>query len=370
MPNIQPEDLYADLARCSDLEFQQRLLQGVARSFALTIPQLPPALAPVVSNAYLLCRITDTIEDETGLTLPQKRALAAQFVELVEGRGDAQNFAETFLPLLSAQRLPAERCLIGETPRVIRILYGFNPVQRHVLARCVRIMADGMVAFQADKSPRGLPNMAALDRYCYHVAGVVGEMLTELYCDYDPSLSRHAERLRALSVSFGQGLQMTNILKDIWEDLDRGVCWLPRDVFAAAGYDLTRLPERRYDVAYGAGLERLLAVAHGHLRNALDYILLLPATEAGLRKFCLWAWAMALLTLRKIHKRPAFKAGSLVKIRKITLLGVIAVTACTYRREWLLRKLYVWLAAGLPAAVPTAKTQGKLTGAGGFQPLD
>ena len=34
---------------------------------------------------------------------------------------------------------------------------------------------------------------------------------------------------------------MTNILKDVWDDRDRGACWLPQDVFLAAGFDLRSL---------------------------------------------------------------------------------------------------------------------------------
>ena len=48
----------------SDLAYQAGMLQCVSRTFALTIPQLPGALRDVVGNAYLLCRIADTIEDE------------------------------------------------------------------------------------------------------------------------------------------------------------------------------------------------------------------------------------------------------------------------------------------------------------------
>ena len=44
-----------------------------------------------------------------------------------------------------------------------------------------------------------------------------------------------------LAVSFGQGLQMTNILKDIWDDRQSGACWLPRSVFARGTMDLERL---------------------------------------------------------------------------------------------------------------------------------
>ena len=48
-------------AAVPDEQFQENILQGVSRTFALTIPVLPQPLARVVSNAYLLCRIADTI---------------------------------------------------------------------------------------------------------------------------------------------------------------------------------------------------------------------------------------------------------------------------------------------------------------------
>ncbi|MGH8601785.1 MAG: squalene/phytoene synthase family protein, partial [Gammaproteobacteria bacterium] len=63
-----------------DLAYQAYVLQGVSRTFALTIPQLPQRLANVVSNAYLLCRIADTIEDEATLSREQKEAFSDQFI--------------------------------------------------------------------------------------------------------------------------------------------------------------------------------------------------------------------------------------------------------------------------------------------------
>ena len=51
---------------------QAELLAKVSRTFALTIPQLPAPLADWVGNAYLLCRIADTIEDEPALSCEEK----------------------------------------------------------------------------------------------------------------------------------------------------------------------------------------------------------------------------------------------------------------------------------------------------------
>ena len=50
-------------------DYEIQILNKVSRSFALTIPQLPKKLRRTVTNAYLLCRIVDTIEDEPGLSL-------------------------------------------------------------------------------------------------------------------------------------------------------------------------------------------------------------------------------------------------------------------------------------------------------------
>ena len=69
----------------SDEEYQHHILQGVSRTFALTIPQLPGDLYRVVGNAYLLCRIADTIEDEPALSPAQKREFSFQFIKVVDG---------------------------------------------------------------------------------------------------------------------------------------------------------------------------------------------------------------------------------------------------------------------------------------------
>ena len=76
-----------------DLAYQEHILQGVSRTFALTIPQLPDPLREVVGNAYLLCRITDTIEDEPSLSAAEKQAFSARFVEVVAGRANAEPFS-------------------------------------------------------------------------------------------------------------------------------------------------------------------------------------------------------------------------------------------------------------------------------------
>ena len=300
----------------SDLAYQAEILQCVSRTFALTIPQLPGALRDVVGNAYLLCRIADTIEDEPTLSAGQKQAFAERFVEVVAGREAAEPFARELGAGLSSATTAGEHDLIANTARVIRITNGFRAAQRGALERCVRIMAQGMAQFQQHATTTGLNDLPHLDRYCYHVAGVVGEMLTELFCDYSAEINERRDELLPLSVSFGQGLQMTNILKDVWDDRRRGACWLPRDIFLDAGFDLRSLAAGHHDPRFADGLFTLVGIARGHLADALRYIQLIPAHETGIRRHCLWALGMAVLTLRRIHATPAFQAGREVTISR------------------------------------------------------
>lgn len=332
----------------TDEAYQEYILQGVSRTFALTIPQLPSPLAHVVSNAYLLCRIADTIEDEPTLEADKKREFAQEFARVVAAQAPASPFAAELYCRLSTSTLAAERDLVSNTARVIRITHGFNETQRAALERCVRIMSAGMAEFQQHKTLAGLADLRQLDRYCYYVAGVVGEMLTELFCDYLEDMRVHRVQLCRLAVSFGQGLQMTNILKDIWEDWRRGACWLPRDIFQSAGFDLGDLSPNQYRQAFGAGLRELIGIARGHLVNALTYTLLFPPTEKGIRRFCLWALGMAILTLRKIHQHLDFRSGQQVKISRRAVKGTILVTNLAVSNDFILRRIFELYTRGLP----------------------
>ncbi|MEF3073403.1 phytoene/squalene synthase family protein [Methylobacter sp. Wu1] len=344
------------LSKLSDDEFQALLLEGVSRTFALTIPQLPEKLYSAVANAYLLCRIVDTIEDETSLSPEQKKYFCSEFINVVKTGVNSEPFAVELAPLLSKQTIPAEHTLIHVLPRVIEITHKFDPDQIEALACCVETMAEGMPIYQAMDLRGGLATMADMDKYCYYVAGCVGEMLAKLFCHYSPEIANHREQLLTLSVSFGQGLQMTNILKDIWDDAQRGVCWLPQDIFTETGFDLKNLTPETNDEKFRKGLEHLISIAHGHLHNALIYTQLIPAHETGIRNFCLWALGMAVLTLRKIKQNLDFNKSSQVKISRNSVKATIFATKLAGHSNTMLSLLFNLAGRGLKAPDWTYKT--------------
>jgi len=335
------------LNQLSDDDFQAALLEGVSRTFALTIPQLPAGLYSAVANAYLLCRITDTIEDEVSLSPRQKQYFCAEFINVVKTGDNSEAFAVELAPLLSEQTIPAEHTLIHVLPRVIQITHTFEPDQIAALAGCVETMAEGMPVFQALDLHDGLATLDDMDKYCYYVAGCVGEMLTKLFCHYSEAIAQHKEELLSLSVSFGQGLQMTNILKDIWDDAERGVCWLPQDIFTETGFDLKNLSPETDFKNFRKGLERLISIAHGHLSDALKYTQLIPAHETGIRNFCLWALGMAVLTLRKIRQHLDFNHSDQVKITRNSVKATIFAAKVFGRSNAMLSLLFSLTSRGL-----------------------
>jgi len=334
------------------LDYQARILPEVSRTFALTIPTLPQRLRVSVANAYLLCRIADTIEDDAGLDCRAKRVWGDRFIAAVRGEIRASDFARELAPLLSHSALAAERELVAQCDQVLAITHALPPAERSALQRCVTLMSAGMQRYQGHAGLPGLPDMRALDEYCYYVAGVVGEMLTELFCEHAPEIAQRRERLTELAPSFGQGLQMTNILKDIWDDRRRGACWLPRAEFGLDPNGQEDLIDALEPVEFRARLESLVIVAHGHLRNALDYTLLIPPRFRGIRRFCLWALGMAVPTLDRIYHNSDFSDGREVKISRREVRGIVRKYGFFAGQDWIVRSLFRRASAGLPQSDP------------------
>ena len=283
----------------TDLAYQKAILHSVSRTFALTIPLLPPAIEKVVGNTYLLCRIVDTIEDAAELTPETKRYLSKLFQEAVLGKIAVDAFVTPCLDALKLYSNLDELDLIAHTPTVLRILHTCSEYDQTAVSRCVSVMSEGMSLFHGKQTRTGLKNLQEFEDYCYVVAGVVGELLTNIFRHYSPAFSKNIAGHENLAIAFGQALQMTNILKDSPQDQARGVSWKPAN--------LSQLD--------------LLRIAYQKLHDAMTYILLLPKAEIGMRRFCLLAFGLAVLTLNQIAARERSHQMTDVKLsRKVVWL--------------------------------------------------
>jgi farnesyl-diphosphate farnesyltransferase len=339
----------------SAVSFCREVLPAVSRTFALNIPVLPRPLDTAVMVAYLLCRIADTLEDEVrGPACPVLLAELARLSTLPAGwEADARRFKEEAGRVLRKETPVAEARLVEGTPLVLEALAVHDvPVREHV-ASCVATMARGMGKMgdkgRASGGGLGLESLEETLEYCYYVAGTVGEMLTRLFQWYSPAVAERAGRLESRAVAFGNALQLTNILKDVREDLERGSCWLPRTVLAEYGLTPEALLEPgKRDVAMKAH-ERLVAVAHRELRKAFEYTLELPREERGIRLFCLWPLFLAVMTLRKVNRNEAVLERKPVKVSRRTVKWVLGSTKLLVAQDSALRAMFAALTSPLPA---------------------
>jgi geranylgeranyl pyrophosphate synthase/phytoene/squalene synthetase len=301
-------------------------LPRVSRTFALSIELLPESLRESVRVAYLLCRVLDTVEDDADAPPPLREALFDLFDRIV--RDDA---VDPSLFAVAASSLGAsddERALMAGSAAVIRVWRGLPDDHRAAVAPWVLEMSAGMreTCRQRDRDGRlRLRDVAALERYCGYVAGTVGALLTGLFLAEVPSATVPPAARGDAGWSFGLGLQLVNVLKDVAEDAERGVCWLPTELAAEVGADPDRLldPDQR-----AAGLALVAAVsarARAHLRTANAYTLAWPAREgAAVRLFCAVPLALAWLTLREVERgHDALVPGRTPKVDRATVGAVV-----------------------------------------------
>lgn len=224
------------------------LLIKTSRTFALAIPLLPEPTRRAVSVAYLLFRIADTFEDAT--TWPSSERIAAlhAFAKLIQEPPPRANLIAATKQWLV--RPPCEHDgyleLLKLTPEVVAELDTMASGTREILIRHTVRTAEGMagVVSRADEAGNlRLASIQELKDYCYIVAGIVGELLTDCFLHDAPELQAIAPTLQRNMAAFGEALQLVNILKDAGDDARDGRVYLPpkvdrAEVFALARKDL------------------------------------------------------------------------------------------------------------------------------------
>jgi farnesyl-diphosphate farnesyltransferase len=219
------------------------LLEKTSRTFALSIPVLPEPTRREVMIAYLLFRIADTFEDASHWTPEDRIAALANFNGLLRDydRRRCETLARGWVEHGVALHA-GYRELMAETPFVLDAFFALSPRAVPPIRQHVARSADGMASIVA--RTRGgaltLHSIPELKDYCYLVAGIVGEMLSELFVLDRESLAPIAPYLRERAATFGEALQLVNILKDSAGDEAEGRRYLPAEVPVSEVFDLAR----------------------------------------------------------------------------------------------------------------------------------
>jgi len=316
----------------SDWKYAEDTLDKVSRTFALNIRVLGKNLRKPILLAYLYMRMADTIEDDPSLPAEEKIRLLKKFSQALNLGGKYINEFVNSLPQNWKDSEKADRALCYNAAIVLPLLSEYSEPVVKAVKNGVDEMCRGMMEFVERQEKRTdnwftLECEADLDRYCYFVAGLVGNMLTELFCINGRSFNeKRQKKLRELSVSFGLALQLVNIIKDIQEDSLRKVCFIPMDYCRKHGIKSVQeffspefSPEKKNLV-----IGELTKKAKKHLLDAKNYIKNLPRSEYRMRLFCLWPSLMAADNLRVIGDGSIiFEDGKKAKITRKTVKKII-----------------------------------------------
>ncbi len=263
------------------------LLEKTSRTFALSIPYLPEPTRREVTIAYLLFRIADTFEDSATWSKNDRMAALDDFVHLLQ---EPQPEATSRQATRWAAAVPIDHDgyqeLLHEVPFVLDAFFELSPQAQELVREHVARTCRGMAEFVSRSDEQGelqLVDLEDLQHYCYIVAGIVGEMLTELFLLDREELDTISEPLRQRSRAFGEALQLVNILRDAAFDSTEGRSYLPRSV----------------------GRDALFELARRDLEASVEYVLTLQrgGADRGLVAFNAVQVLLALATIDKVERK-------------------------------------------------------------------
>jgi phytoene/squalene synthetase len=263
----------------STSELYSQHLQNVSRSFAFCIEQLEPKLQEWIGLSYILCRLADTIEDSLWPDLQDQLHSFEQFAEFLkdaEKSSDIEAWTQAF-----PSGLPeGEKLLLNDAKIFIGDLHALPKNVRDTIRMTVLDMTDGMKQFcekrEATERKLRLSSLPEANQYCFFVAGVIGELLSDLlkieYREFALT-----ERVLTDAYHFGLYLQKINLLKDQMGDEKEG---------------RFLVPDR----------EKMRQSLTLNARHAMDYIKSIPISAQGYRIFCAWSFFLGLRSLPWIDR--------------------------------------------------------------------
>jgi phytoene synthase len=188
-------------------ELCRQITARYAKTFYLGTMLMPPAKRQAVWALYAWCRRTD---------------------ELVDGL----NAATTTLETLQAWEEQLELTFGGQptTPTDLALA---DTVKNYPIP--IQPFRDMIAGMQMDLTYDRYPSFDDLHLYCYRVAGTVGLMSAAVmgFDQTDPAILSNA---MSAAVALGIAMQLTNILRDIGEDAQRGRIYLPLEDLAYFDY--------------------------------------------------------------------------------------------------------------------------------------
>jgi len=251
-------------------------------SFYYSFLFLPQERRRAITALYAFCREVDDVVDECSDATIARAKLAWWRAELAAAyHGTPQH--------------PVARALAEVAPR-------FNLAE----ARLAEII-DGM---EMDLDLNRYPTFDALKLYCHRVAGVVGLLSAEIFGYQDPRTLEYAADL-------GMAFQLTNIIRDVGEDVRRDRIYLPLDEIERHGVTVADLAQSRETAGFRRLMEFQIERALGYYRQA--FAKLPPVDRRAQRAGIIMAaiYRALLDEIRRDGCRVLTQRTSLTPVRKL-----------------------------------------------------
>ena len=184
----------------------RQITRREAKNFYFAFLTLPRAQRASFYVAYTFCRYCDDAVDREG-------PLDAKLSRLAELRGQLG------------------RCYEGQTQGAVFLALA-DVVRKHGIPQ--EYFLEILAGVESDLSKDRYDNFDELRQYCYQVGSAVGLVCLHISGFQNP-------RAKDRAIDLGLAMQLTNIARDVKEDLDMGRVYLPRDEMERSGYSETEL---------------------------------------------------------------------------------------------------------------------------------
>jgi len=266
-----------------------------ASNLALAFVLLPQAKRDGMSALYAFCREVDDVADEESIPVAERRA------QLAAWRADIRRACGTESPCFPVNR-------------------ELQPVIHHYHLQFEHF--DALIqGVEMDLDINRYQDYEQLELYCYRVASVVGLLSIEVFGYTNPVCRDYA-------VYLGKALQLTNILRDVRSDAERGRIYLPLSELARFGVTSEEILRFEYSDRYYALAQSVSERARHFYRLARET---LPAADrrsmiaADLMGNVYWC-----LLLKLEQKRFNVFGPKVIRLNKLQKLLLIMSTWCRF----------------------------------------
>jgi 15-cis-phytoene synthase len=274
-----------------------------AKTFHFASHALPPDRRAAALALYAFCRRLDDLVDTPGLgwctaDLGERLERARTLVRSLYGSGPPGPVPAPF----DADELAALRDSVGR--------WGIPEAPFQEL-----ITGVGM-----DLTVRRYETFADLDVYCHRVAGTVGLLMAPVLGCRDPAAL-------AAAADLGRAMQLTNILRDVREDLERDRVYLPQAELAAAGLTEGDLAAGCADARFRAFMRGQVARARRYYVRGLAGVPALAGWRCRLTVRLMAAVYGDLLRVIEAQDYDVFRTRAVVPARRKLVLAATALRA-------------------------------------------